>query len=478
MSRRHKKRAPGAPRISADKQHKIAAVAGEFDFADFSHNTDYKPHASQKIIHASSARFRLALCGRRFGKSTLAAYESAYAAIVPEARVWVVAPFKELATRVWRMAHDIFRYKFATEISSDRISEMTLRLGNDAELVGKTADNPDSLLGEGLDFVVLDEASRIRPGIFHRYILPSLADRRGRALLIGTPSGRGWLRELCDGADALPEVEVFKFGTAENPHVSPAELALQRRLLSDADYRREFLADFTADDALVYPMFDAALHTGEAKFRQGLPLFAGCDFGFTNPGCTLFAQVTPSESLVVLAEIYARGMTADEWAEAVLSKARDITNYRQIVPAFVYRRGGGRERFENSIYKNGVAASRANDGGGLENAIRESGGSAGLIVAAFCDPAGAGERAVFERRGIPTIGPRAGVEPGIVRVRALLEPADTAAGPRILIDRSCTNLLREFGDYCYDPDSPEPRVIKTGDHALDALRYLVVGLGL
>ncbi len=469
MAKRKRKRAHGVRRIDAPQRAKIEAVYGKFDFVDFSGEIEYKPHESQEIIHASRARFRLALCGRRFGKSTLAAYECAYAATSPGARVWVVAPFKELATRVWRTAHDVFRHKLPFDISSDRISELTLRLGNDAELSGKTAENPDSLLGEGLDFVVLDEAARIRPGVFQRYILPSLADRRGRALLIGTPGGRGWLRELFESADVLPEVEVFKFGTAENPYVSPAELALQRRLMSEADYRREFLADFAADDMLVYPMFDATVHTGEAKYSAGLPLYAGCDFGYTNPGCVLFAQVTPSESLVVLAEIYVRGMTAGEWADAVLSKARELAKRRRPSPPVVYGRGGRERLFD---------ANRDYPGAQFGNGAGAAADGAGLIAAAFCDPAGAGERAIFERHGIPTIGPRAGVEAGIVRVRALLEPADASAGPRILIGRSCVNLIREFGDYCYEPDSPEPRVIKTGDHALDALRYLAVGLGL
>ncbi|MEP0815137.1 MAG: hypothetical protein HRF49_10815 [bacterium] len=459
-------------------------------------------------IHLSGARFRLAVCGRRFGKSIAAAHEAAFAMMGPDARVWVVAPYRELAGRVWQRARDVLVRRLKLSADSDRRPEMFLRLANGSELCGKTADNPDSLLGEGLDFVVVDEAPRVAGDVFARYVLPSLADRRGRALIIGSPRGRGWVWRLAARASADPDWDVFRFGSSENPHLSPEELAMHRRLLAFEDYQREYEAEWISERALVYPMFDPVRHVSKAEFNPELPLYAGVDFGFTNPGCALFAQVTPSEDLIVLDEIYARGLTAVEWAEKINAKAAEITAARKTgmrnSADEMYMRFARERLHERRAGAYSILRDPDRGGGAARYAaavFTSAEERASRIAAAFCDPAGAGERAVLERAGIPALAPRAGVEAGIARVRALLAPGDKAAGPRIAVSPKCRNLIREFGSYEYEeqgrrapdfglPDANDDipllgwgargteRVAKRDDHALDALRYLVTGLGI
>jgi hypothetical protein len=49
------------------------------------------------------------------------------------------------------------------------------------------ADSYDSLRGDGLDFLVLDEFASIAREAWPEVLRPALADRRGKALFIGTP---------------------------------------------------------------------------------------------------------------------------------------------------------------------------------------------------------------------------------------------------------------------------------------------------
>jgi len=497
-------------------------LAGMMDFRRFSALAGYEPHEGQKLIHASDRRFRLAVCGRRFGKSMLAANEAAFNALMPDARVWVVAPYRELAGRVWRHAREVLVHRMRLKPESDRASEMYLKFPWGAELIGKTAENPDSLLGEGLDFVVLDEAPRIREGVFARFILPSLTDRRGRALIIGTPRGRGWVWRLFSESQGDSAWEIFSLRSSVNPCLSADEIALHRRMLADCDFRREYLAEWVAEGSLVYPMFDPLRHIAEIGFKPELPLYLGVDFGFTNPGCALFAQVTPMDDVRVLGEVYKRGLTAPEWADAIREKLSEITGCDDA------RAGAGSAgnasvagcsvsgRVPTSGSTTAIMTRYRSDRGcgsgtSLIDIGRPDNEFAGIAVA-FCDPAGAGERAVLERHGIATIGPRAGVMDGIARVRALLAPGDENIPPRIKISPKCRKLIREFGSYSYDADGAEnavegfntdagnvlpghgsraallggisdsslgeAKVVKRDDHALDALRYLVVGLGM
>ena len=72
-----------------------------------------------------------------------------------------------------------------------------------------TADNDVSLRGEAFDFVIVDEAARIAEETYSDVILPTLADRDGRCLLISTPRGhdwfwREWTKAQADGVRAQP----------------------------------------------------------------------------------------------------------------------------------------------------------------------------------------------------------------------------------------------------------------------------------
>jgi hypothetical protein len=65
---------------------------------------------------------------------------------------------------------------------------------------------------------------------------------------------------------------------------------------------------------------------------------------------------------------------------------------------------------------------------------------------------------------------------GLALIRSRLRPA--LGGPRLFIHRRCQTLIECMQRYHYDPGEPESMVpVKDGfDHAIDALRYMVVNL--
>jgi len=72
------------------------------------------------------------------------------------------------------------------------------------EVTVRSADDPDSLRGEGLDFVVMDECAFMQENAWIEALRPALSDRQGRAMFISTPKGRNWFwriwqRGLDDG---------------------------------------------------------------------------------------------------------------------------------------------------------------------------------------------------------------------------------------------------------------------------------------
>src|SRR5262245_40979123 len=81
------------------------------------------------------------------------------------------------------------------------ITESELRVdypnGGQVRLYG--ADNPDALRGLYLDGVVLDEYADMDPRLWSAVIRPSLSDRQGWAVFIGTPKGHNAFYEMWAG---------------------------------------------------------------------------------------------------------------------------------------------------------------------------------------------------------------------------------------------------------------------------------------
>jgi len=143
---------------------------------------------AQKTIADSPARFKVAICGRRFGKTHLAIRELCRAASVPNSEAWFVAPtYRQAKQIVWRkLKHRLQDLRWVRKINE---SELTIYLKNNSVISLKGADNADSLRGVGLDFLVMDEFADIDPEAWYEVLRPTLADRQGSAMFIGTPKG-------------------------------------------------------------------------------------------------------------------------------------------------------------------------------------------------------------------------------------------------------------------------------------------------
>lgn len=212
----------------------------------------YEPHELQAEVHACEAPRRVVASGVRFGKTKCAAMEAVAAALEPTetpARGWVVAPDYGLAEKVYREIVLTFAARLRHHVV--RIAEhepggpllLVRNMGGETtEIRAKSADNPTALLGEGLDWLVVDEAARLRPDVWDRYLQARLIDKRGWALLISTPKGKGWFYDAWRSPPPL--WKSWNAPTWSNPHISRAEVEAVRERIPEAVFRQEYLAEF------------------------------------------------------------------------------------------------------------------------------------------------------------------------------------------------------------------------------------------
>jgi len=242
----------------------------------------------QWTVFTSDTRFRVLVAGRRFGKTFLSLVELCKAAWSPGRLAWYVAPTYKQAKRVaWKPLKQMTRPYWAAKPNE---TDLRIELVSGGTICLRGADNYDSLRGDGLDFLILDEYASIDREAWPEVLRPALADRQGRALFIGTPRGCNHFYDLYQSAQAKPGWATFQFTTEEGGNVSHEELASATHELDERTYRQEFQASFENLTAgLVYYAFDRAKNVEPLRYNPNLPLFWSLDFN-VNPLCSIIGQ--------------------------------------------------------------------------------------------------------------------------------------------------------------------------------------------
>jgi len=238
----------------------------------------YTPHPSQRLVHSSASRFRVLVAGRRWGKTRCACLDLLKQALVVSGAVmWWVAPTYSLTRKGWR---EWFKHCPREAIAGVSRSEREVVLANGTVVAFKSSENPDSLLSEGLDFVVVDEAARVAEEAWQRALRPALSDKRGGALFATTPAGKNWLYRLwLRGQDSQePEIASWRFPTSDNPYIVPEEIEAARAMMIDRVFRQEYEAAFEEGAGSVFRNVRECA-TAVAEAPNGQQVVIGVDWG-------------------------------------------------------------------------------------------------------------------------------------------------------------------------------------------------------
>ena len=257
---------------------------------------------AQDSVAKSTARFRVVVAGRRFGKTHLSIRELCYHAKDPGKDVWYVAPTYKMARQiVWRKLKN--KLQDLNWVAKTNETELTITLVNGSTIALKGADNYDSLRGVGLDFIVLDEFADIDPEAWYETLRPTLSDKQGRALFIGTPKGIGnWAYEIYQNSlDDQSNWQSWSYTTLDGGNVTAEEIESARRDLDERTFRQEYMATFETFSGRIYYGFDRAQNV--VKYSGATPdaVFVGMDFNI-DPGSAVVATRT-GDTLHVIDEV-------------------------------------------------------------------------------------------------------------------------------------------------------------------------------
>jgi len=227
---------------------------------------------------------------------------------------------------------------------------LTIKLINGSTIALKGAEKPNNLRGRALDFVVLDEFADMRPEAWYEVLRPSLSDREGSALFIGTPKGRNHFYDLwAKGVDGADGWESFQYTTVQGGNVSPSEVEQAKADLDERTFAQEYLSEFVTYSGLIYWAFDRATSVVKAEDDGGV-LHCGLDMNIDPMSCVV--ALRKGNSLICIDEIVIYGSNTDEMAKEIHQRYPN----RQIIiypdPAARQRKTSAGGRTDLSILNN------------------------------------------------------------------------------------------------------------------------------
>ena len=281
---------------------------------------DFKLLNWQQQVFKDSHRFKVVAAGRRCGKSRLSAVTLLIEALnCPEgSSVMYVAPtLGQARTIIWDLLHELGR----PVIKSSHVNNLEITLINGKKILVRGADNPDSLRGVSLTYLVLDECAFIKQDVWEKILRAALSDKKGRALFISTPSGRNWFYDVykLGLADSDEEWKAWHFTTADNETIDPKEIEAAKRTLSSFAFKQEYLSSFDNAGADVFKAewFKTAPEPQYGEYVVAIDL-AGFEEVGKNAGAS---KKRLDESAIAIVKVEDNG---NWWVEKVLHGRWDI----------------------------------------------------------------------------------------------------------------------------------------------------------
>jgi PBSX family phage terminase large subunit len=250
-----------------------------------------KFHHAQAIIAADPHRFRVARCGRRFGKSWLAAYEMYAVAIsTDDARIVYYAPTRDDARDImWRIIKEVCKESIINDPNESRLELNIRTISGGHSLIVLYGWEALQERGKGVgvknNFAVLDEVSKYTDFVYGwlEILRPTLMDVEGGALFISTTNGFNHFYDLCNQELKDNDYKTFHFTSYDNPHLSSTEVDKMRMEMSDDRAAQEIYAEFRKKEGLVYKEFSRERHVTTEKPQTVLEVLGGVDPGYTHP---------------------------------------------------------------------------------------------------------------------------------------------------------------------------------------------------
>lgn len=382
----------------------------------------------QTQVWKGKTRFKVLVCGRRFGKTFFALTWLLAQASAKKGIYYYIAPSYVAAKSIaWRLLKELADGHF--KIKNE--SELYVEFDNGSVIQLKGADNRDGLRGVSLAGAVLDEFCFMAQEVWTEVVRPATSDQLAPVVFISSPAGWNWGKELYDyaihGGDE--NWQAWTFTTADGGNVKLEEIEAAKRELPERTFKQEYLASFETLSNRVYSNFDRLKNVSAelASIKDVKELHIGLDFNVNPMSATV--GIKAADQLHIIDEIVLPNSNTTEFCAEVKSR---YPNYK----IYVYPDPAGKAR------KTSAAG-------------------------------GATDFTILQMHGFYVVAPSAHppVADRINEVQAML--CNAAGDRRLFISPKCKELIKSLDGMTYKQGTSAPDKSLGLDHVTDALGYKI-----
>lgn len=321
----------------------------------------------------------------------------------------------------------------------------------------------DKFRSMNLSGFMIDECNQVAEEAF--LLLQGRLRGKGlrKGILVSNPSGHDWLYRWFFKKDHLKndwaknQYYLIRGSSLENVHLPDGYVSSLMESWSDDRIQREIMGSFDSFEGAVYSEFRRDVHVIKPfVVPKNWPRYIGMDHGYRNPAAFIWCAIGPDGEVYVYKEMY-----KSEWLINELVGGKKEGS--QFEPGLIQNLGLGvaKEKIECAFIDPSTKARRGASGASdWDEYVR-------------CLPA-----------DFPLYPAQNDVQVGIDRVKSYLKINPKSGKPLIYFFETCENLLEELTQYRYQELKPSQegnraeheKPKKVFDHAVDALRYVVVTL--
>lgn len=250
------------------------------------------PHPKQKIILDSildpNIFCTIAVIGRQFGKTLLASNVAIYWALNdPKSNIFFVSPTDNQNLRIY---NDIIN----AVIESGCIKSRKMPRGgteilfqNGSKILFRSAMAEDSLRGQPVEYMILDEAAFIKKETIDSILLPMMAVKGKKMYVSSTPKSKNWVYDWYMKGQTDPKYKSFRFSTYDSPYANEELINMFRESMPDKLFQQEIEAEFIDSASVFNNIRDVMILDRVKTPLAGGEYYAGIDIGIINDATVL-----------------------------------------------------------------------------------------------------------------------------------------------------------------------------------------------
>lgn len=225
--------------------------------------------------------------GVKFGKSTISENIALYWAINnPKSLIYWVSPTDSQVQKIYKeITEAVIDAKIIkTKKASKGSTEITFKNGSIISF--KSAASEDSLRGNSVDYMIIDEAAFIKRDTIESILLPMLNVRGKKCIFISTPKGKNYLFDYYRKGLTENKWKSFRYSTLDSPFVNEDLIQMFKSTLPEKLYKQEIEAEFI-DSSSVFNNIDDCMLLDKLKSPVDDTYYAGVDIGLINDASVL-----------------------------------------------------------------------------------------------------------------------------------------------------------------------------------------------